>query len=339
MAVIIAEGWKNYADKSEVVFGWPLHASVPVNAGFAEISGRRTLDLYGGKVAREFAPRRRVCVHFVADLTAGALSSTLWSVGLNPPNIASAAYTAPSGDRFRVEATATQIRVLRQPFNPDGTLVSSSQTVASVNHSMTAGSSYRVEILADVTGDTGTVEVMVNGVTVIAVDFSRAIGNYACDAPFGIVSLYAVGSTGSRGRISNLILYDDAAPTQWPIGPQNISYLPAQANAGETISFPPLLTDPEILVDTTAGKTWQLGDVAGVSASSVKTVFGLVRMSAPDALTPASADVLFQDGASVLSAETHIIQPGTPVYDRQIVIPTSDPAVLNRMTLTVKRTS
>ena len=108
MAVIIAEGWKTYADKSEVVAGWTLHVNLPTNAGFAEVSGRRTLDLYDGKVARAFTPRRRVCLNFVVDLTAGALASTLFSVGLNPANVASASYTSSTNDRFRVEATSTR---------------------------------------------------------------------------------------------------------------------------------------------------------------------------------------------------------------------------------------
>lgn len=339
MAVIVAEGWKTYADKSEVVAGWTLHANLPTNAGFAEVSGRRTLDLYGGKVARAFAPRRRVCVHFVADLTAGTLASTLWSVGFNPLNIASAAYTTGNNDRFLVQATNTQIRVVRQAFNPDGSLVSSSQTVATVNHTMAAGASYRVEVMADVSGETGAVEVMLNGVAVITAEFSRAIGAYACDADFGIVSLYAASSSGARGRVSNLVLYSDDSPTAWPVGPLNLSYLPAQPNAGETMSFPPALTDPEIVIDSPAGKTWDLGDLAGVSASAIKGVIGSVRLSAPDAVIPASVDIQFKDGAAVLSAETHIVQPGTPAHDRHIPIPVSDPAVLNRMTLTAKRTT
>lgn len=339
MAVIIAEGWKTYADKTEVVAGWPLHASLPTNAGFAEVSGRRTLDLYGGKVARGFAPRRRVCLNFVVDLTAGALASTLFSVGLNPANVASAAYTSSTNDRFRVEATNTQILVVRQAFNPDGSLVGTSQTVATVAHTMAAGASYRVEVMADVSGETGAVEVMVNGVAVITAEFSRTIGTSACDADFGIVSLYAASSSGARGRVSNLVLYSDAAPTAWPVGPLNLSYLPAQPNAGETITFPPALTDPEILVDSPAGKTWQLGDLAGVSAAAIKGVIGSVRLNAPDAVIPASVDIQFKDGAAVLSAETHIVQPGTPAHDRHIPIPVSDPAVLNRMTLTAKRTT
>lgn len=339
MAVIIAEGWKTYADKTEVVAGWPLHASLPTNAGFAEVSGRRTLDLYGGKVARGFAPRRRVCLNFVVDLTAGALASTLWSVGMNPVNIASSAYTSTLNDRFRVEATSSQIQVARQAFNPDGSLVGTSQTVATVAHTMAAGASYRVEIMVDVSGETGLVDVMLNGVSVINAEFSRAIGTYACDAGFGIVSLYAASSSGARGRVSNFVLYSDASPTQWPVGPLNLTYLPAQPNAGETMSFPPALTDPEILVDSPAGKTWQLGDISGVAASAIKGVIGSVRLNAPDAVIPASVDTVFNDGAAVLAAQTHIVQPGTPVYDRHITVPVSDPAVLNRMTLTVKRTS
>lgn len=338
MAVIIAEGWKTYADKSEVVAGWPLHASLPANAVFAEVSGRRTLDLYGGKVARGFAPRRRVCLNFVVDLTAGSLASTLWSVGLNPVNIASAAYTSSTNDRFRVEATSTEIRVVRQAFNPDGSIVSSSQTVATVAHTMAAGASYRVEIMVDVSGETGLVDVMLNGVSVINAEFSRAIGTYACDAGFGIVSLYAASSSGARGRVSNLVLYSDTAPTAWPVGPLNLSYLPAQPNAGETMSFPPAITDPEVVIDSPAGKTWDLGDLAGVSTSAIKGVIGSVRLSAPDAVIPASVDIQFKDGAAVLSAETHIVQPGTPVHDRHIPIPVSDPAVLNAMKMTVRKT-
>lgn len=341
MAVIIAEGWKTYADKSEVVAGWPLHANLPASAGFAELSGRRTLDLYGGKVVRAFPPLRKVCLNFIVDLTSGALSSswTLFSLGLNPANIASAAYTSTTSDRFRVEATGTVIRVIRQAFNPDGSMVSASQTVASVNHTMVAGASYRIEVMVDVSGETGTAEVMINGVAVITAEFSRAIGAVACDAPYGIVSLYSQSTAACRGRVSNLVLYSDAAPTRWPAGPLNISYLPAQPNAGESITFPPALTDPEITVDTPAGKTWQLGDLGGVSASAIKGVIGSVRLNAPDAVIPASVDVQFKDGATVMATETHIVQPGTPAFDRHISIPTNDPAALNRMTMTVKRTA
>lgn len=338
MTVILAEGWKTYADRTEIPFGYPLWASITSNAAFADISGRRTADLYGSKVARAFAPGRRVCGHFIVDLTAGSIgSTTLFMVGLNPANVATAAYTDVLGDRFRLEAYGANLRVIRQAFNPDGSLNVTTQTVASVAHGWTAGTSYRVEFVVDVSGSTGFVEVMVNGMAVISTTFSRAISSFACDADFGIVSLYAQSTSNCRGRISNFVLYSDSGNTAWPAGPLNISYLPAQANSGETITWPPAATDPEIPVTDATGKTWALADLTGVTSSAIKAVIGSVRMSAPDALIPANAVIQFKDGSTVLASSTQQIQPGAPVFDRRVTIPISDPAVLNNMTLTIKQ--
>lgn len=336
----MAEGWKTYADRTEIQFGYPLHAAVNANTAFAEVSGRRTCDLAGGRVARSVTPYRRVCASFVVDLTAGTIgtTTTLFSFGLNPANIASTAYTSNGNERFQVEAYGSNIRVYRRGFNPDGTTASTVQTVATVAHGMTAGMSYRIEILADVTSETGSVEVLINGVSVVSSEFSRTVGAYACDADFGIVSLYCQNSTGCRGRVSNVVVYTDDAVTAWPVGPLNIGYLPAQPNSGETINFPPSATDPEILVTDETGKTWQLGDISGVSAASIKAVIGSVRMSSPDAVVPASADVVFLNGATVLASSTQVVQPGSPVYDRHTTIPVTDPNVLNEMTMTVRKT-
>ncbi|PTX47002.1 hypothetical protein IQ03_03501 [Gemmobacter caeni] len=340
MAVILQEGWKTYADRTEVGFGWPLRATSVASSVFTDISGRRTYDMYGAKVAKTIAPTRRVCAHFVLDLTAGTIGSTttLFQLGLNPANIAASAYETTAGDRFIVEGRGTTIRVVRNAFGADGSVQSGSQTVATATHTMSAGASYRIEVLADVTAETGTAEVLINGVSVLSAEFSRTIGTYPCDAPFGIASLYAQGVTGARGRLSNLVLYTDDATTTWPVGPLNISYLPAAPNAGETINFPPLLTDPEIPITDATGKTWSLGDISGVSAASIKAVIGSVRMSSPDAVVPASADVVFRNGAAVLASSTHVVQPGTPVYDRHTTIPVTDPGVLNAMTMTVRKT-
>lgn len=338
MTVILAEGWKTYTDRTEIQFGYPLWASVTSNAAFADVSGRRTADLYGSKVARAFTPGRRVCGHLVVDLTAGSIgNTTLFMVGLNPPNVDTSGYKNVLGDCFRLEAYGPNIRVIRQAFEPDGSLTVNSQTVASVSHGWTAGTSYRVEFLVDVSGETGFVEVMVNGLAVISTTFSRSISSYQCDADFGIVSLYAQSSSGCRGRISNFVLYSDGGNTVWPAGPLNISYLPAQANSGETISWPPALTDPEIPITDTTGKTWVLGDISGVSASAIKAVIGSVRLSAPDALVPANATIQFKDGATVLASSAQQVQPGAPLFDRRLVIPVSDPTVLNNMTLTIKQ--
>ena len=340
MSVLMAEGWKTYADRTEIQFGYPLHASVGSNTAFADVSGRRTCDLAGGRVSRGVTASRRVGAVFIVDLTAGSIGTnmTLFSFGLNPVNIVSSAYTFNSNERFQVEAFGPNIRVYRRAFNPDGTTASTVQTVATVAHGMTAGTSYRIEILADVTSETGRVEVLINGVSVVASDFSRTIGTYACDASFGIVTLYCQNSSGCRGRLSNVVVYSDDAVTSWPVGPLNIGYLPAQPNGGETMNFPPLASDPEIPVTDESGKTWQLGDISGVSAASIKAVIGSVRMSSPDAVVPASADVVLRNGSAVLASSTQIVQPGTPVYDRHTIIPVTDPAVLNAMTMTIRKT-
>ena len=181
MSVIIAEGWKTYADRTEIPFGYPLWSSITSNAAFAEISGRRTADLYGSKVARAFTPARRVCGHLIVDLTAGSIgNTTLFMVGLNPANVAAAGYTDVLGDRFRLEAYGPNLRVIRQPFGADGSVITGSQTVASVAHGWTASTSYRVEFVVDVSGETGSVEVMVNGMVVISTNFARAISGTAC---------------------------------------------------------------------------------------------------------------------------------------------------------------
>lgn len=339
MAVILQEGWKTYADRTEIGFGWPLRATSASNSVFADISGRRTYDMYGAKVAKTIAPTRRLCAHFVLDLTAGTIGSTttLFQLGLNPANIAASAYESTAGDRFIVEGRGTTIRVVRNAFGADGSVQSGSQTVATATHTMAAGTSYRIEVLADVTAETGTVEVLINGVSVLSSEFARTIGAYPCDAPFGIVSLYAQGVTGVRGRLSNLVVYTDDETTTWPVGPLNITYLPATPNEGETMNFPPLLTDPEIPITDAAGKTWSLGDISGVSASSIKGVISSIRLSAPDALIPAEAEESYRAPGQEIASMFHDVQPGTPVRDRQMNLGVLDPATLNAMTLTLRK--
>lgn len=339
MAVILQEGWKTYADRTEVSFGWPLRATSVSSSVFTDISGRRTYDMYGAKVAKVIAPTRRVCAHFVLDLTAGTIGSTttLFQLGLNPANIAASAYETTAGDRFIVEGRGTSIRVVRNAFGADGSVQTGLQTVATATHTMAAGASYRIEILADVTSETGIVEVLINGVSALSAEFARTIGTYPCDAPFGIVSLYAQGTTGARGRLSNLVLYTDDETTTWPVGPLNISYMPATANSGETMNFPPLLTDPEIPITDATGKTWSLGDISGVSAASIKGVVSSVRLSAPDALVPAQAEVSYHGPDGPIASMLHEVQPGTPVRDSQMNLGVLDPATLNAMTLTVRK--
>lgn len=339
MAVILQEGWKTYADRTEVGFGWPLRATSVASSVFTDISGRRTYDMYGAKVAKTIAPTSRLCAHFVLDLTAGTIGSTttLFQLGLNPANVAASAYETTAGDRFIIEGRGTTIRVVRSAFGADGSVQSGTQTVATATHTMSAGASYRIKVLADVAAETGVVEVLINGVSVLSAEFSRTIGTYPCDAPFGIASMYAQGVTGARGRLSNLVLYTDDAVTTWPVGPLNISYLPAVPNAGETINFPPLLTDPEIPITDATGKTWSLGDISGVSAASIKGVISSVRLSAPDALTPAQAEVSYHAPGQPIASMLNEVQPGTPVPDRQMNLGVLDPATLNAMTLTVRR--
>ncbi|RWR13817.1 hypothetical protein [Paenirhodobacter populi] len=337
MSIILAEGWQTFADKSEIQFGWPLHASINTTANFAGVSGRRTLDLYGSKVAKAFTPARKVCAHFIVDLTAGTVgSTTLFQFGLNPPNIQSTGYTSTSSDRFRVVAFGSNLQVVRSPFSPDGTVQSGTQTVAQVAHGMSAGASYRVEVMVDVTSETGVCEVLINGVSVLNSEFSRAYAGFACDAPFGIVSLFAQSTSGVRGRLSNVILYDVDADTPWPVGPLNITYMPAAGRPGETFTFPPALTDSEVPVTTTTGETW--GFSPPPVTTSIKAIIGHLRLAAPDAVVPASADVSYLHDGGSLVIETHQVQPGTPVLDRFVRIPNSAATSLADIKLNVRLT-
>lgn len=336
MSIIIAEGWKTYADKAETAFGWPLYSSVLTATAFADISGRRTMDLAGGKLAKTFTPKRRVAGHVIVDLTAGTVvaSSILFQIGLNPANVQSTGYNTNTGDRLRLYVMGTDIYVVRQPFGVDGSLQTGTQSVARVTHGMTAGSSYRVEFLIDVTNETGTCEVMINGVSVINAEFSRTIGSHACDAAFGVLSVYAAASSGARGRFSNVILYDTDADTPWPVGPLNISYMPAAGRPGETFTFPPALTDSEPAISDTVGETW--GFSGPPVTQSVKAIIGHLRMSSPDAVIPASAEITYSSGATVLAEETATVQPGATVFDRQVRIPNSAAASLADVQINVK---
>lgn len=329
-----------YAEPAEIPFGYPVSASVAANTAFATVSGRRVCDLYGGRVARAFTPRRRVCAHFLCDLTSGTISgsTTLFSFGLNPANVFTAAYTTNSNERFEVRAFGSSLQIYRRAFNADGSVASGTQTIANVAHNMVAGSSYIVEIMVDVTSETGTVEVIINGTIRVSESFTRTIGTIPCNADFGIMSLHNGSSSGCRGRFSNVILYADDAETPWPQGQLNITYLPATANAGETISWPPLPADPAITVDSTTGKTWQLGDTV-LEESAIRGVIGSVRLAAPNAVTPANADVRWMNGVAVLRTDTFEIQPGTPTFDRHITLPFKDPLVLNAMSLNVRKSS
>lgn len=337
MAVLTADGFRHYASKDEVAFGWPLSSYVAPNTALVDISGRRALDLNGARLARAFAARRRVCAHFVIDMSTGTLgsSTTLWLMGLNPVGVASGAYMLGQNARFQVRAVGANLQILRRAFSSDGTLQTTMQTVATVAHGMTAGNTYRVEILADVTGETGECQVMINGVQLGAWTFARTIGAYANDADWGSLVIEGESTSGARGRISNLVVYDDAAPTAWPAGALNITYMAAQANAGETISWPPLTTDPPISIDSAAGKTWSLTD-SGVAAGTVKGVVGTIRLATPDAVTPAKAQVSWKNGGTVLKSDQLTVQPGVTTFDHHALIPVTDPAVLDAMTLEVK---
>lgn len=329
----------NYADTSEIQFGYPVYTSIGTNTAFATVSGRRVCDLYGGRVARAFTPRRKVCAHFVCDLTSGTISGStvLFSFGLNPTNVFSGAITSNSQERFEVRAQGTALQVYRRAFNPDGSAASGTQTIANVAHNMVAGASYIIEIMVDVTGETGSVEVIINGVQRVSEPFTRTIGIYACDAAFGIMTMYNGSASGVRGRFSNVVMYGDDAETPWPQGQLNISYMPATPNAGETISWPPLVTDTAITVDTPTGKTWQLGDTT-LTEAAIRGVFGMVRLAAPNALTPAGSTVRWMNGVAVLRSDTFEIQPGVPHFDQHIVLPFKDPLVLNAMSLNVRQT-
>lgn len=341
MGVLISEGWRHYADRTELGYGWSLMASTGSSTGFSELAGppaRRTLDLAGGRLARPLAPRRRVCAHFIVDLTAGAIgsTSTLLDFGLHPAGINPSSYTSVNNARFSFRIYGPKLIISRRAFGAAGEVYSNTQTVADIAHGMIAGNSYRVELLVDVSGETGACELMVNGVLAGEWEFPRAIGSYACDADFGVVSLAADSAAGSRGRISNLVVYDDVLPTAWPAGPLNISYKNAQPNSGESFSWPPALTDVPVSIETAAGKTWELTDIAGLTPIMIKGVIGTVRLSAPDALTPAKPQVSWKAGASTLKTDQLIVQPGTPHFDFQVAIPTGDPATLNDLVLEVK---
>lgn len=338
MTVIIAEGWRTYGDRTELGNGWSLAASTVAGTVFTDVSGRRTLDMYGARLARPFPDQRKVCAHFVLDLTAGTIASgiTLFSFGLNPAAAPSSAWTASDNERFQVRAVGPNLVVVRRAFGPDGALVAVTQTVASVPHGMAAGASYRIEIKLDVGEATGRAQVLVNGAMLVDAEFPRAFSGYENDAPFGVLSLHAQGTTGARGRISNFVLYSDDGATHWPVGPVNLTYLSAQPNPGETISAPPALTDPEIPVDSATGKTWTLADISAVSA--VLGVVGSVRLTAPNALAPALADVVWASGGAPVRTDSYVIQPGVPVADAQVLVPVSDAAGLNSLTLTVRPT-
>lgn len=340
MSLITSEGFMTCADRTDLTAAFPLHATTNTNTTFTTISGRRVCDLYGANLARRFTPRRRVCANFIVDLTSGVIggSTTLFAFGLNPANVAAAAYASTNNDRFLVRAVGSQILVTRQAFDTDGALVSGSQTIATATSPMTAGNSYRVEIMVDVSSATGVVQVLVNGIMIVNAEFSRAIGTHACNADYGILSLYCQSTSGCRGRFSNVVLYADEGKTRWPKGQMVFSYGYATANAGETISVPPLATDPDIIIDSTTGKTWSLSDISGVTAAQILGVVGSVRLGAPNALSKADADITFKDGATVLASASYVIQPGMPAEDKQIIIPTDDPAVLNAMVLNVRQT-
>ena len=177
---------------------------------------------------------------------------------------------------------------------------------------------------------------MINGTLTGEWEFPRAIAGYACDADFGVVSVAADNASGSRGRISNLVIYDDVLPTAWPAGPLNISYKNAQPNSGETFSWPPAMTDIPVSIETAAGKSWELADIAGLTPIMIKGVVGTVRLSAPDALTPAKPQVSWRVGGSALKTDQLIVQPGTPHVDVQFSIPTVDPAALDALVLEIK---
>lgn len=337
MTVLMAEGWKQYLDRTELGYGWPLMPP-PSSGTFADVSGRRALDLAGGRLARVIPARRRICVHVIVDLTAGAIGSgtTLLDLGLHPVAVAAASYTSANNARFSMRIYGPKIFIIRRAFGQDGTLYSNAQTVADITHGMVAGNSYRVELMVDVSGETGDCELMINGALAGEWAFARAIGSYVNDADFGVVSIAADSSSGSRGRISNLVVYDDVAPTAWPAGPLNISYLNAQPNSGESFSFPPAPADVPVSIEAAAGKEWSLTNTSGLTAPAIKGVVGTVRLSAPDALTPAKPQVSWKNGANALATQQLTVQPGTPHSDHQFIIPANDPAALDALTLEVK---
>ena len=337
MGVMIAEGWRQYVDRNELGYGWPLHAYTASGTVFTDVSGRRTMDMNGARLARVLEPRRRVCAHFIVDLTAGTIGSTtvLFDFGLNPVGINAAAYNSANQSRFSIRAYGPKIQVIRRAFGPNGEVQSNTQTVADVAHGMIAGNSYRVEVMVDISGEAGACEVMINGALLGVWSFSRAISSYACDADFGSIYLGGDATSGCRGRVSNLVIYDDAAPTAWPAGPLNISYLNAQPNAGETFSWPPAASDVPVNIDG-AGKSWAMTDTSGISAGSIKGVIGTVRLSTPDALTPAKPRVSWISGGSTLKQDLLTVQPGAPYFDHQTTIPAATPAALDALTLDIR---
>lgn len=338
MSVLIAEGWKTYASKDEIPLSWSLHNSISSSSSFSDISGRRSFDLYGSKIARRIDGTRVFNANFIVDLTSGSLSSstTLFCVGLNPANIDSSSYISVTNDRMIIEATGTLIRVIRRPFNPDGTLATGNVTVSSVNYSFSADTSYRIEIMVDTSSETSEVQVMINGVHVISTTFSRTIGAYSCDSDMGILSLYCQSSSNCRGRISNFIMYSDDSTTAWPAGALKISYVYAQANSGQTFSMPPLSSDTDVTISSNSGEEWSFSDISGIDPGDVKGVIGYCRLLSSDAIIPAYSNIEYSDSEGVISSSDYDIQPGTGHVSKDINLGVLHPDSINNMKIKVR---